>query len=131
MEVLDLLGTGETAISLGDAAKLLPLDDAGKKVSIKSILRWIRLGYRGVFLEGIKIGNHFKTSAGALQRFIKKCTEADIGKFRTADVAVAAVAEKSASTKPRAKTKAERELEAAGYGSGGAHRNRRTARKAS
>ena len=129
MEELDLLGTGEKAISLGDAAKLLPLKE-GKHISVKIITRWIRFGYgpkKGrVFLEATKVGSTFFTSAGALKRFTDKCLAADRGKFFIPQAAVNAV-EAKAGNKPRPKTKAERALEAAGYGSG----SKRTPAKAS
>jgi len=115
MEELDLLGTGETPICLADAAKLLPTKADGKPISIKTLERWIRVGYRKlIFLEGTKIGGTLYTSASALKRFTDKCLADDRKRFFIPQAAVTA-AEVKPAAKP-ANSKARRELAAAGWG---------------
>ena len=51
--------------------KLLTLEQAADKllVSERMITKWIRSGSKGVRLEAIKFGTHWRTSEEALQRF--------------------------------------------------------------
>lgn len=75
METFDL--TRETPLSLTDAAELLPRKPSGKKLSIRTIERWIRHGHKGVPLEGNPIGNALVTSRESLQRFSERLAGAN------------------------------------------------------
>lgn len=70
METFDM--TRESPLSLTDAADLLPRKPSGKKMSIRTIERWIRFGHRGVLLEGNQVGRTLTTSRESLQRFSER-----------------------------------------------------------
>ncbi len=74
MEIFD--AAVEQPISLADAARYIPADNAGKKVNFRTIERWIKHGHRGVFLEGAYIGHRLCTSKEAIARFSVKCSPA-------------------------------------------------------
>ncbi len=61
--------TAERPITLTEAADFLPRRNNGRKVSIRTIERWIRHGHRGVMLEGAYFGKALTTSIEALRRF--------------------------------------------------------------
>ncbi len=52
----------ETILTIGEAAERL-------KVSKGTITNWIKVGTKGLRLEAIKFGSHWRTSEEALQRF--------------------------------------------------------------
>ncbi len=52
----------ETILTIGEAAERL-------KVSKGTVTNWIKVGTRGLRLEAIKFGSHWRTSEEALQRF--------------------------------------------------------------
>jgi len=79
MRILDITGSGEELISLADAAKLLPTR-GGKRISIRTLERWIRHGHRGLFLEAARLGCVFYTSREAIQRFNVSCMNQDVAK---------------------------------------------------
>ncbi len=59
-EVIDI--ANETILTIGEAAERL-------KVSKGTITNWIKVGTKGLRLESIKFGSHWRTSEEALQRF--------------------------------------------------------------
>lgn len=58
--------------------KLITIDHAAEKllVSKVTVVRWITHGAKGIRLEAIKFGSHWRTSEEALQRFGERSTEA-------------------------------------------------------
>jgi hypothetical protein len=60
----------EQPISLSKAAEFLPRRN-GKKVSTRTIERWIRYGRKGVKLEGFQFGAGLCTTKEAIFRFGK------------------------------------------------------------
>jgi excisionase family DNA binding protein len=58
--------------------KLITIDHAAEKllVSKVTIVRWITHGAKGIKLEAMKFGSHWRTSEEALQRFGERSTEA-------------------------------------------------------
>ena len=58
----------EQEITLAEAAKLLPLK-CGKRRHVKTLIRWIRHGVRGVKLAGRRLGNDWYTTPAALEQF--------------------------------------------------------------
>ncbi len=52
----------ETILTIGEAAEKL-------KVSKATVTNWIKVGGKGLRLEAIKFGSHWRTSEEALQRF--------------------------------------------------------------
>lgn len=70
MEVFDL--TKEKPVSLAQATDFLPRRADGKKVSIRTVERWIRHGHNGVRLEGGNLGITVVTSIESLQRFMER-----------------------------------------------------------
>lgn len=52
----------ETLLTIGDVAERL-------KVSKGTVTNWIKVGTKGLRLEAIKFGSHWRTSEEALQRF--------------------------------------------------------------
>lgn len=92
MQMLDLAGLGEEGISLAAASELVPRKSGGKRISIKSIERWIRFGYRGVFLEATKIAGSFYTSAQAVRRFEVACCTIESARCQLPSAASTAVA---------------------------------------
>ncbi len=57
----------ETILTLGEAAEKL-------KVSKATVTKWVKVGTKGVRLEAIKFGSHWRTSEEALQRFGERQT---------------------------------------------------------
>lgn len=55
---------------------LLTLEQAAEKLLVTKqiVMRWIRTGSRGVKLEAIRFGTHWRTSEEALQRFGNRST---------------------------------------------------------
>lgn len=51
-------------------------NQTGKRVSLQTIYRWIRIGLHGIQLEAIYIGNVRMTSSEALERFDAEITRA-------------------------------------------------------
>jgi hypothetical protein len=70
--VIDLLR--EDVLPLAEAAKWLPPRRRGKRPHRTTLDRWAKVGYRGVFLEVVKVGDTTCTSAQALQRFVSNLT---------------------------------------------------------
>ena len=64
----------EKAISLRDAARLLPPARQNKGVHSSTLTRWISRGLRGVHLEAHRIGGRWVTSREALERFSQALT---------------------------------------------------------
>jgi hypothetical protein len=75
----------EKIVPLAQAAEELPRGREGKRRHPQTLKRWARLGYRGIFLEVIAIGDSLCTSREALQRFAAKVTEAALGDAATAE----------------------------------------------
>lgn len=70
--MLDL--TNEQAISLEEAAKLIPPSRGARRTQFSTLLRWITKGVRSpsgdvVRLDAIRVGGRWVTSAQAVQRF--------------------------------------------------------------
>lgn len=59
----------ERSITLAQAATYLPRRADGRKLCVRTIERWIRVGHRGVKLEGAYWGKSLCTSVEALRRF--------------------------------------------------------------
>ena len=59
----------EEAISLREAARLVPRRRAGKSLSIGTLYRWAGAGLRGHKLETIRVGDSVCTSRAALAAF--------------------------------------------------------------
>jgi hypothetical protein len=75
--VIDL--NSESALSLPDAARLVPAGHGAEKTHISTLLRWIIRGAKApdgsvVRLEGIRMGSRWFTSRQALQRFAARLT---------------------------------------------------------
>src|SRR5262245_188130 len=71
--------SSEPAISLGEAAAVVPPSRQGKRTNISTILRWILFGVKNpngerIRLEGIRFGGKWVTSRDALQRFAERLT---------------------------------------------------------
>lgn len=62
----------ENAISLVEAAKLLPRRRAGKRPHVSCVYRWTTAGCKGVVLESLQIGGTRCTSKEALLRFFER-----------------------------------------------------------
>src|SRR5438552_644314 len=78
MRSIDL--TTERAITLADAAALLPPGRNGRPVTASCVLRWVLRGVRvrgareRVRLEALRIGGRWLTSKEAMQRFAEAQT---------------------------------------------------------
>lgn len=59
----------EAALSLAQAAKLIPPTRQGKPVHVSTLVRWILHGVRGIKLEAARIGGRWVTSHEAIERF--------------------------------------------------------------
>lgn len=77
--------TSESALTLSQAAKLVPSYRAGRPTHVSRLVRWITNGVRTddgrlVKLEALRLGGQWVTSALAIQRFAEAMTpsEADI-----------------------------------------------------
>jgi hypothetical protein len=71
--------TTEDALSLTDAAKVLPKGRNGARPQLSTLLRWILGGVRAldgrlVRLEAVRLGRKWVTSRQALQRFVAALT---------------------------------------------------------
>lgn len=64
-------------LSVADVTALLPRKQ-GKKVHVKTVIRWITRGCRGVKLEASKCGQNWFTSREKLEVFQQKLTERSI-----------------------------------------------------
>lgn len=56
-------------MTLAEAAGYLPRNQHGKKITLRTLERWVRHGHRGVKLEGLPLGAKIYTSKEAIQRF--------------------------------------------------------------
>src|SRR5918997_7046189 len=71
--------TSESALTLSQAAKLVPSYRAGRPTHVSRLVRWIVNGVRTddgrvVKLEALRLGGQWVTSAAALQRFAEAMT---------------------------------------------------------
>jgi hypothetical protein len=71
--------TGESILSLKEAAKILPSFRSGRPVSFACVWRWVQKGCRAtngrkVKLEALRLGSRWITSREALQRFAEQLT---------------------------------------------------------
>src|SRR3954447_6398168 len=71
--------TSEPALTLSQAAKLVPSYRAGRATHVSRLVRWIVNGVRAddgrvVRLEAMRLGGQWVTSAAALQRFAEAMT---------------------------------------------------------
>jgi len=69
----------ETALSLAQAARMLPPGRRGRPVTLSCLLRWVLDGVRlpsgeAVRLEAIRMGGRWLTSVEALERFAARQT---------------------------------------------------------
>jgi hypothetical protein len=94
--------TQNRELCLADAAMSMPAY-CGRKLSSRTVERWIKVGLRGVKLEGWKRGGRWFTSTDALEEFKLACT------LRNPSLAVPSKREMSSSVK-----RAMRELQVAG-----------------
>ncbi len=78
MEVFDL--ATEPPISLSEAANYLPAKPDGKKISIRTLERWIRHGHKKVKLQAVKVGSQLVTSKESLARFGAKLSGGSLAK---------------------------------------------------
>jgi hypothetical protein len=80
----------ERALTLREAAKLIPSSRKGRPTHISRVVRWITEGSRSadgrvVYLEALRLGGHWITSVEAIQRFgealaLYRSTAASAGK---------------------------------------------------
>lgn len=71
--------TSESALSLTQAAGLLPLGRFGSRPTLSCVLRWILTGVKSpsgelVRLEALRLGGRWVTSREAIQRFAERLT---------------------------------------------------------
>jgi len=70
--------SGESLISLGQAARSLPPGRRGRPVTLSCLLRWVLSGVQTrtgrVYLEAVRLGGRWLTSREALQRFAERLT---------------------------------------------------------
>lgn len=66
--------TEEKAISLNEAATLVPSARQGRPTHVSTLIRWITAGVEGNRLEAIRLGGRWVTSREALQRFAERLT---------------------------------------------------------
>jgi hypothetical protein len=71
--VLIEIGAGETILTLAEAA-------AAAKVHVDTVKKWMVVGCHGDKLEGGRIGNEYRTTREALQRFMAKRSGVDPGR---------------------------------------------------
>lgn len=71
--MLDL--KAETPLTLTQAARLVPLTRLDRPAPVRTILRWVRHGVRGVRLEAVRIGGRWVTTPEALERFTSTLTD--------------------------------------------------------
>lgn len=65
-------------ISVADAVDLLPRR-RGKKIHVKTVVRWIVTGCRGVTLAAVRIGSCWFTTARWLDEFQRECSRRSKG----------------------------------------------------
>lgn len=65
-------------LTLAESSTVFPRRN-GKKTPLLTIKRWIINGYRGIRLEGKKVGNQWYTTAAAIKKFELDCTAQVIG----------------------------------------------------
>ncbi len=73
--------TNEPALTLSQAAKLVPSYRVGRPTHVSRLVRWIVNGVRAddgrlIKLEAMRLGGQWVTSAAALQRFAEAMTPA-------------------------------------------------------
>jgi hypothetical protein len=66
----------EKAISLSEAAQLIPARRGNKPTHPATITKWITVGYCGIKLDAIRLGGRWATSHEAIQRFAEACAAA-------------------------------------------------------
>ena len=76
--------TSEPALTLSQAAKLVPSYRAGRPTHVSRLVRWITNGVRTddgrqVKLEALRLGGQWVTSAAAIQRFAEAMTPSQAG----------------------------------------------------
>jgi hypothetical protein len=71
--VLIEIGAGETILTLAEAA-------AAAKVHVDTVKKWMVVGCHGDKLEGGRLGNEYRTTREALQRFMAKRSGVDPNK---------------------------------------------------
>src|ERR671917_2663589 len=75
--------TSEPALTLSQAAKLVPSYRAGRSTHVSRLVRWIVNGVRAddgriIKLEAMRLGGQWVTSAAALQRFAEAMTPGQV-----------------------------------------------------
>jgi hypothetical protein len=65
------LSTTEPLCPLADLLALLPSRN-GRPPCRSTLLRWVKVGVRGIKLEAVRVGNHWLSSPDALQRFLDR-----------------------------------------------------------
>jgi Protein of unknown function (DUF1580) len=63
------LPTTEALCPLADLLAALPQRN-GRQTNRSTVLRWVKVGVRGVRLEAVRIGNNWLSSRESLQRFL-------------------------------------------------------------
>jgi len=106
METFDM--KAEMPIPLAEAAALLP-GRKGRKLSIRTIERWIRHGHKGVHLQCVVLGRLLFTSQESLQRFSERCMQVMAGDKLSP-------LNRTPSVARRSHERAKRTLEKAGFG---------------
>ena len=101
--------TSEPALTLSQAAKLVPSYRAGRATHVSRLARWIVNGVRSddgrvVKLEAMRLGGQWVTSAAALQRFAEAMTP----------VQMPVVPAQTAGSRRRSAERASQELDALG-----------------
>lgn len=67
------MADSEQLMEEGLVAATAAARQAGLRVSVWTILRWIRRGVRAGRLEAVKIGGRWFTSVAAIRRFVGRC----------------------------------------------------------
>ena len=79
--------SGESMMTLAEATGYLPRNQHGKKITVRTLERWVRHGHRGVKLEGLPLGAKIYTSKEAIQRFSNALAAKDSGTPSVAEAA--------------------------------------------
>ena len=87
--------SGESMMTLAEAANYLPRNQHGKKITLRTLERWVRHGHRGVKLEGLPLGAKIYTSKEAIQRFSNALAAKDSGSHPVVELAPKKPATKS------------------------------------
>ena len=61
----------EHLLPLNDLPEYLESRGLGRRVSMRAVRTWIRVGYRGARLESVRIGDSILTSEEAVQRWVQ------------------------------------------------------------